>query len=114
MSLRRGQIVLVNYPFTDQSAGKIRPALIVSARACAPYDDYIVVPLSSRVSHDDFSMSLDRDASWFPQTKLRRQTRSIRWSILLTVNVSVFHRKLGMMPSELMKDILGRIRSLFQ
>ncbi len=31
MSVRRGEVIIVNYPYTDQTGGKVRPALVVQA-----------------------------------------------------------------------------------
>ena len=31
MNVRRGEIVIVNYPYSDQSGHKVRPALVVQA-----------------------------------------------------------------------------------
>ena len=44
----RHEIVLVNYPFSDLSGGKVRPAVIISP--IHPSEDVIVVALTSRVA----------------------------------------------------------------
>lgn len=44
----RHEIVLVHYPFSDLSGGKLRPAVIVSP--VHPSEDVIVVALTSRVA----------------------------------------------------------------
>ena len=47
-SFSKNEVVLVRYPFTDQSISKVRPAVVVST----PHEsaDAMVVPLTSRVS----------------------------------------------------------------
>src|SRR6266849_5480535 len=46
----RGDLVLVQFPFTDLSAQKLRPALIVGR---VTGDDVIVAFISSRISSSD-------------------------------------------------------------
>lgn len=43
------EIVLVRYPFSDLSASKIRPAVIVSSYHSS--QDVFIVPLTSRTAH---------------------------------------------------------------
>jgi len=47
-SFSRADFVLVRYPFSDLSAGKVRPAVVVGAPH--PSRDLIVVPLTSRTT----------------------------------------------------------------
>jgi mRNA interferase MazF len=47
-SFSRTDVILVRYPFSDLSASKVRPAVIVGAPH--PSMDVIVVPLTSRTS----------------------------------------------------------------
>jgi len=45
-SFSKNEVLLVRYPFSDLTAAKIRPALVVNAPH--PSDDYFIVPLTSR------------------------------------------------------------------
>jgi mRNA interferase MazF len=47
-SFSKNDVILVRYPFSDLSASKVRPAVVVSA----PHEsqDLIIVPLTSRTS----------------------------------------------------------------
>ena len=48
-TFRRGQVVVVNVPYSDRSGVKPRPALVVSAEAFhAKLPDLIVCPISSQ------------------------------------------------------------------
>jgi PemK-like, MazF-like toxin of type II toxin-antitoxin system len=44
----RNEVILVQYPYTDLSGQKVRPAVVVHAPHSSP--DLIIVPLTSRVS----------------------------------------------------------------
>ncbi len=45
-SFSKNEVILVRYPFSDLSAPKIRPAVVVGAIDRSP--DYLIVPLTSR------------------------------------------------------------------
>ncbi|MBN1148293.1 MAG: type II toxin-antitoxin system PemK/MazF family toxin [Anaerolineales bacterium] len=47
-SFSKGDVVLVRYPFSDLSATKIRPAVVVHAPHSS--QDNLIVPLTSRVT----------------------------------------------------------------
>jgi mRNA interferase MazF len=46
----KGDVVLVKYPFTDHSNYKVRPAVVISSPG-QNYNDFFVVPLTSRSSN---------------------------------------------------------------
>ena len=47
MNVQRGDIVLIDYPFSDRTGSKLRPALVVQSDALnARIDDTIVVAIS--------------------------------------------------------------------
>ncbi len=48
MSLSKGDVVLLPYPFTDLKSAKVRPAVVV-ASATGPHSDIFVVPLTSKL-----------------------------------------------------------------
>src|SRR4051812_36399197 len=47
-SYSKNDVILVHYPFTDLSATKVRPAVVVQAPHAAP--DLIIVPLTSKTA----------------------------------------------------------------
>jgi mRNA interferase MazF len=49
MSLSKGDVVLLPYPFTDLKSVKVRPAVVV-ASATGPYSDIFVAPLTSKLA----------------------------------------------------------------
>lgn len=50
-SPQRGDIVMLPFPFTDQSGAKKRPVLIVAAPD--PRGDFIAVPVTSQPGHEN-------------------------------------------------------------
>lgn len=49
--IHAGQIVLFRFPKTDQSAGKLRPALILK-KLPGQYDDWLICMISSQLSQE--------------------------------------------------------------
>ena len=47
-SYSKNDVILVRYPFSDFSAAKVRPAVVVNAPH--PSQDYLIVPLTSKTS----------------------------------------------------------------
>ena len=48
MKARRGEVVIIDFPYTDQTGSKIRPALVVqSDRWNRVLDDTILAPITS-------------------------------------------------------------------
>ena len=47
-SFLKNEVILVRYPFSDLTAAKVRPAIVVGA---TPQQDCLIVPLTSRTSN---------------------------------------------------------------
>ena len=48
-SYSRNEVILVNYPYTDLSGTKVRPAVVVQKPHASP--DVLIVPLTSRTTN---------------------------------------------------------------
>ena len=53
MPFEPGQVLLAAYPFTDRTAAKLRPVLVVSGAGFNRGEDFVAVPISSRVSPNE-------------------------------------------------------------
>lgn len=108
-----GQIVLVSYPFTDQTSAKLRPALVVSIAKFNGGEDFVAVPISSRADPDDaFSYLIQDTDEYFADTKLRRSS-TVKWTKPMTISVVVVQRKLGVIPGSVLQEIQNKIRTVF-
>ncbi len=47
MKVSRGDVVLVDYPFTDRTGSKVRPTLVVSTDELHQSDDAIIAAITS-------------------------------------------------------------------
>jgi len=109
-ALQRGDIVLVPFPFTDLSTGKLRPAVIVYVDP--QKTDVIIAFISSVVSPGELSETdylLRQDNTNFAQTGLKKAS-NFRMSKLLTIERSKIIRRLGRVSPAIQKELDIRLR----
>ena len=107
--MKRGTIVLCQFPFTDQTGAKLRPALVVS-RSDRSGDDCMVAFITGSVSpvlqfSDLLIQSSRKD---FASTGLRRDS-VIRLDKIAIVHTSLVKRALGALPLDLIPAFDARI-----
>jgi len=97
-----GEIWLVRFPFSDLTAAKLRPALILAIHR----EEVIIMGIFSKIPASGLQSSwvLIQDSNpQFSQTGLKK-TSLIRADKIATVSKSVFQRKLGnLSPALLIK-----------
>lgn len=113
MSLQRGDIVLVPFPFTDLSRQKARPALVVSPHHFSTGSpDVILAAISSKVPGvvSEFELVIQHDSPEFALTGLRVSS-VIRVAKLVTMQQSLIFRTLGKLSKPMLHmfdEALGR------
>lgn len=112
--MTRGKLVLVSFPFDDQTSAKVRPALCLTD-PIGPHRHVVLAFVSSR-SPDELlptDLRLEPGLQDFASTGLRMPS-VLRLHRLLTVPTSVIRRELGVLPSSLQTEVDGRLRRLFR
>ena len=106
MSVSRGDIVLVDYPFSDRTGSKVRPALVVQADTLNRRITDTVLAAISRSTHRASTTQLFVDivASEGRQTGLR-QNSMIQCENLLTYDQRLIITKIGTVPEPLMQRV---------
>jgi len=97
-SYNRGAVVLLPFPFSDQSAAKLRPAIIASP--IYPSDDLLVVAVSSiagPLRPEEFQIRFWREAGLLHPSFVKRAVAS--------VSTPLVRRRLG----DLQEDDLMRL-----
>jgi mRNA interferase MazF len=103
--MRRGEICLAHFPFTDASAAKVRPVLIISADQFNGGEDIVVLPLSSSPDPSDpHSVLIDRASPYFSLSGLRFPS-AIKWTKPMTIAKSVVSRRLGRLHANLLDQV---------
>ena len=111
--LKRGDIVLVPFPFTNLTTEKLRPAVIVSAE---PQEaDIVIAFISSIVLSGELPMAdflLAPNHPDFPQTGLKKAS-VFKMKKLLTIERTKIIRRLGEVSPGIQKELDRRLREAF-
>lgn len=104
---RSGDIVLVNFPFTDLSTSKVRPALVVTEKR----EDIIIIGIFSKVPDvkEDSWFLLEEDVNWFSQTGLKKRS-VIKTEKIVAIHTSIVKKKLGSLPENIFTAVKEKLR----
>ena len=99
----KGEIVVVPFPFSDLSATKRRPALVVATLAG---DDVILCQVTSKTVTDPYAIPVaDRD---FTKGGLRQES-NIRPNRIFAADSNIILYKAGVLSSEKVQEIVAKI-----
>ncbi len=107
--IQEGQVVLFKFPQTDQSLGKLRPALGIR-RLPGSYDDWLICMISSQLTQQisEFDEIINEKSEDFKQSGLKKSS-TIRISRLAVVDKNVLLGTLGSICSERLNNIKSKI-----
>ena len=105
----KGKIVLVQFPFTDLSAAKLRPALVIHAN----HDDIVAAFISSRAPPEISGTEhvVRPDHPDFPSTGLKTSS-VIRFDKIATVSRDMIEGEIGEVSGSLVlecNEIMSRV-----
>ena len=103
----KGDVVVIPFPFSDLSASKKRPALVVSN---ITGDDIILCQITSVVKNDEYSIYLKN--SDFFKGNLKVESR-IRPNRLFTADRSIVAYKAGTLKEEKVKETEQMLINIF-
>jgi len=104
----KGEVVVLSFPFSDLSASKRRPALIV---ANLQGDDIILCQITSESKVDDYSLSpVETD---FIEGNLSHIS-SIRPNKLFTADKSIILYKVGILTEKKMQQVEETLIKIFR
>lgn len=107
---RRGDIVLVSFPFTDLSSSKRRPALVVSPDSFNEQgQDVVLVAITSQEPDDNAVTIHERDCV---DGELPKQS-FVKLAKLFTVHSTLVLRKICALRGEKLDDVLRGLRGFF-
>lgn len=108
---RRGQVVVVEVPFSDSTGVKLRPALVVSAAAFRrDLPDVIVCPISSQPRYYYRPGGGDCPLTDWRGIRLRYPS-TVRVSKLLAVDKRIVRRALGMLSVRDLAQVASTLRA---
>ena len=108
MKVSRGDVVLVDYPFSDRTGSKVRPCLVVQGnRNNQRLDDTIVVTITSRTqfaSAEPTQLLVERKTAAGRQAGLLFDS-AVQCENILTVDLQFIRRKIGALPPDAMRQV---------
>ena len=108
---RRGDIVLVSFPFTDLTATKKRPALIISPDSLNQLSqDLILAAITSQLTEDEHCLPLQ--AGDFAEGHLPKKSM-IRLTKIFTIHSLLIRKKIGALTPSTMDQVLSQMQKVF-
>ena len=102
------QVVLLPFPFSDLTASKLRPALVL---ANSGKGDWVLCQITSNPYADPYAITLNEID--FAQGSLQRVSYA-RASKIFTAHESLFHRAAGQLSPERHRQVVTAIVALLQ
>lgn len=115
MNVSRGDIVLVDYPFSDRTGSKVRPTVVVSADVLNQDDDVIVAAITSvqRTSLRPAEFVVDPAKPDGQGSGLLTTSTVACWN-LATIDRRFVLRRLGRLSRGGQRDLDSALRMAFQ
>ena len=103
--MEQRDLLLVPFPFSDQSGRKVRPVIVISNREFNEHsEDILVVGVTSNVSKDKYSLSLTN--SDLEEGKLFTQC-CIKVENILKIDKELIIKKIGGIKKDKLKSIVN-------
>lgn len=106
---QQGDVVVVNFPFTDISQTKKRPALVISNGTVNQTGDYLLVQITSQVKNDGFSLPIAASDFIGKQLPL---TSFVRLHKIFLLNESLIISKATIITPKFHQKLVAKITSL--
>lgn len=106
--MKRGDIVLVRFPFTDLSSSKLRPAIIIAPEN---KDGDIILAFISSVIKDveDTDFLLGKNDKDFSKTGLKRVS-VFKMGKIATLNRNIVYGQIGSVSASLQRKLDERLK----
>jgi len=105
--LVKGDVIVLPFPFSDLSASKKRPALVVATLAG---DDIICCQITSEARSDEYALILNNND--FKAGSLQ-QASMIRPNRIFTADNSIINYKVGVLKEKKVKEVEEKIVKIF-
>jgi mRNA interferase MazF len=108
MKVRRGDVVLIDHPFSDASGSKVRPAVVVQNDVRnARLSEIIVVLITSNIRHvttDPTQLLIDIGTTDGKASGLN-VTSAVKCGKLFTVHEDLVRRRIGLFSPAIMQRV---------
>lgn len=110
INIKQRDLLLIPFPFSDQSGKKVRPVIVVSNNKFNEVsDDLIVVGVTSNVFKDNYSIKFDN--ADLEEGKLLEEC-CIKVENILKIDKQLIIKKIGKIKKEKFKNIISILNSI--
>lgn len=101
---KQGDIVLTQFPYTDLSQTKKRPAVVLSTKG-----QYILGQITSQFDFDNYTIPIRNEDTLHPLPK----QSYVKTNMVFSLDVSLIIEKKNSFKAEAMEVILSAVKSIF-
>ena len=112
MKYKKGDIVIIGFPFSDLSRTKKRPALIISNDTVNKTGDYLMVQVTSKIRNDSLTLSINK-TDYFNNNELPLQS-CIRLHKIFLLNESLIISKNTALNAKFLESVIDKITALIK
>lgn len=112
--MKRGDVILTPFPFTDLTAAKVRPALIISSDK-RKGEDILICFISSVFNSDlilETDIPIEANNSEFICSGLKTQS-IIKCDKIATISKNIILGELGYFTDDLMQKVNNKLKIIF-
>lgn len=111
--IKRGDIILIKFPFTDLTSVKIRPALVISSdKYNNASNDAIFMLITSKISNSFMEdLLVDSTHSEFSATGLK-QSSLFKIDRIVILSKAIAAKKLGVAGPQIINEISLRLKRI--
>jgi mRNA interferase MazF len=113
--MKKWDVVLLNFPFSNQQATKVRPAVVISHDEYHQqgYDVCVILITSNTTRNSLHDIIIANSHPEFPQTGLRKDS-AIRVSKIVTLEKKVIQHTLGTLGKTLISEVERELRAFLK
>ncbi|MGM5480895.1 MAG: type II toxin-antitoxin system PemK/MazF family toxin [Nanobdellota archaeon] len=108
LSIHKGDVVVIPFPFSDLSAAKKRPAVVI---ATPSGNDVILAQITSKQKNKNYSVELTRDSFAHGQLPM---TSYVKVHRLFSADTAIILKKSGTLTKKAKRAILDKIIDMLQ
>ena len=111
MNVKQKEIVLISFPFTNQSGSKVRPALIISNNEFNSHsNNCLIIPMTTILKNVKYSFEINQKD--LVKGKLIKKSR-IRIDKINSIQKNLIKMKIGTVSNIVFNRIKKEINSIF-
>lgn len=108
--IEQRDLLLVPFPFSDQSGRKVRPVIVISNNEFNRYsDDVIVIGVTSNISKDKYTINLTNNS--LDEGRLSTNCY-VKIENLLKLDKELIIKKIGKINKETLKNIIDKLSAI--